>query len=154
MDKLINNMLYIQAIVKMVVVFIFAIVAYFTILRKMDHNLQVRNIVFKIIISILLGSVVYSVLSPFMTAFMVSTRAIATPVYSLLSQILGIILYLGIGAVFYWSIRNISMSFGYSHKQYEIIKLITALMLGWIAKDVIWLIMIIVYAIFTVILNV
>lgn len=44
MDKLINNMPYIQAIVKMVAVFILAIVAYFTILRKMDHNLQVRNL--------------------------------------------------------------------------------------------------------------
>ena len=45
------------------------------------------------------------------------------------------------------------MSFGYSYKQYKFIKLITALALGWIARDVIWLIMSVVLVILTTVFN-
>ena len=119
----------------------------------MDHNLQLRNIVFRVIISIFLGSIPFSILSQFVTAAMVSTRLIASPVFSPLFQILNSVLYLGFGAAFFWAGRNISMSFGYSYKQYKFIKLITALALGWIARDVIWLIMSVVLVILTTVFN-
>lgn len=42
---------YFSAIYYVVIIFICAIVAYFTVVKKMDHNLQLRNIVFRVIIS-------------------------------------------------------------------------------------------------------
>lgn len=46
------------------------------------------------------------------------------------------------------------MSFGYSHKQYQIIKLITAFLLGWIARQVLQLLMNIVLIMLAMLFNI
>ena len=153
MDKIINYAPYLSAVYYLCLILICGTIAYYTVVKKMDHNLQLRNIVFRVIISIFLGSIPFSILSQFVTAAMVSTRLIASPVFSPLFQILNSVLYLGFGAAFFWAGRNISMSFGYSYKQYKFIKLTTALALGWIARDVIWLIMSVVLVILTTVFN-
>lgn len=134
-------------------VLICAIVAYFTIVKKMDHNLQLRNIVFRVVVSFLLGSATISVFTQLMSALMVSTRAYESVVSLYFFQLANMVVFLGAVVAYYWGIRTISMSFGYSHKQYQTIKLITAFMLGCVAKEVLQLIMIIVLFLLTVISN-
>lgn len=125
-------------------VLICAIVAYFTIVRKMDHNLQLRNVVFRVIVSFLLGTATLSIFSQLISTLMISTRAYENIASLYCFQLINMMLFLGIVAAYYWGIRTISMSFGYSHKQYQTIKLITAFMLGCIAKEVLQLILVIV----------
>lgn len=136
-----NYAAYLSAAYNVGIILICAIVAYFTVVKKMDHNLQLRNIVFRGIISFLVGSVTLSIFSQFTSAIMISTMAIANPVSLQIFHIVDMVLCLGISAVYYRGSKRISMSFGYSHKQYQVIKLITAFLLGWIARQVLQLLM-------------
>ena len=75
-----NYAAYLSAAYNVGIILICAIVAYFTVVKKMDHNLQLRNIVFRGIISFLVGSVTLSIFSQFTSAIMLSTMVISIPV--------------------------------------------------------------------------
>lgn len=149
MDILGGLMSYISFVGYIGFVLICAIVAYFTIVKKMDDNLRLRTIVFRVVISFLLGSVTISIFSQLLSALMVSTRVYESITSMYLFQIANMVLYLGVVVVYYWGSRAITMNLECSPERYRIVKLITALMLGCIAKEVLQLIMVIVLFLIT-----
>lgn len=150
MEFIAEHMLYISAAYYVGIVLICAIVAYYTLVKKADHNLQLRDIVFRGIISFLLGSATCSIFTQVTSAIMISTRAIASPVFSQVFHIVDMMLCLGFAAAYYWFGRTVKMSFDFSPKQYPTIKLITALMIGWIAQQVIQLLFKILYLLYEI----
>lgn len=137
---MIRFMTFVPALTNLGLTLIGAVVAYYVVVQKMDDNLKLRDSVFMVIISILLGSVAYSILSPFISAILVAAHVLSNPIYAQLYQIFSLILYLGMGAIIYWCSRDVSINFSCSEKQYRVVKVISAIILGWIAKDVIMLI--------------
>lgn len=138
---MISFMTFMPAFINLGIILVGALVAYYVVVQKMDDNLKLRDIVFRVISSILLGSVLYTIISQFISPMLVTTRVFANPVYTQLYQIFSVVLYLGIGALVYGCSRDISIHFHCSDKQYQVIKVISAFMLGWIAKDVVMLLL-------------
>lgn len=154
MDKLVNYTLYFSAVFNIAIIIIGAIVAYFTVILKMDHNLQLRNAVFRVIISFLLATATISVFSQLIPVLMATMQLYENSSILFIFKILNIVLYLCIATAYYWGCKNISMSFGYSYKQYQIIKLMAAFLIGWIVRDVLQLIIFIVLFFINVLLDV
>lgn len=136
---MISFMTFVPALANLGLTLIGALVAYYVVVQKLDDNQKLRDSVFMVIISILLGSVAFSVLSDFISSIVVATRMTLDPFYAQLYRVFNAILYLGMGAIIYWCSRDISINFSCSEKQYRVVKVISAIMLGWIAKDVIML---------------
>lgn len=113
MEFIAEHMLYMSAAYYVGAVLICAIVAYYTLVKKADHNLQLRDIVFRAIISFLLGSATCSIFTQVTSAIMISTRAIASPVFSQVFHIVDMMLCLGFAAAYYWFGRTVKMSFDF-----------------------------------------
>lgn len=137
---MISFMTFVPALTNLGLTLIGAVVAYYVVVQKMDVNLKLRDSVFMVIISILLGSVAYTILSVFISSIVVATRVTLDPFYAQLYRVFNVILYLGMGAIIYWCSRDVSINLSCSEKQYRVVKVISAIILGWIAKDVIMLI--------------